>query len=159
VVPALHRCSGSQPRPVLRPSFAHVLEAGPRLTNWPPELWLETTAFHQQFKWFAIGGAILDTSVIVLLAILAVFLRREWPSFGFAVAATLLYAAALATWFSWVAPANAILSTWKPGPVPPDFAAVRNRWESGHMFVASLKFLGFLALITAILTPRHPPFR
>ena len=27
----------------LGPSFAHVLEAGPRLSVWPPQLWRETT--------------------------------------------------------------------------------------------------------------------
>ena len=135
----------------LGPSFAHVLEAVPRLTVWPPELWRQATVFHAQFEWFAVAGATFDTSVIPLLAILAFLLRRERYSFRLAVAATFFYAAALATWFAWVGPANAILATWKPGPVPADFFAVRDRWETGHMVVAGLKFLGFLVLIAATL--------
>ena len=41
----------------LGPSFAHVLEAPPRLTIWSPELWREATVFNGQFQLFAtIGG-------------------------------------------------------------------------------------------------------
>jgi hypothetical protein len=140
----------------LGPSFAHVLEAGPRLTVWTPELWREATVFNAQFEWFAIIGAPLDSGVIVVLAILAFLLRRDKAAGRLAAAATLLYGAALATWFLWVAPANAVLATWRPGPIPADFAAVRLRWETGHMAVAALKFIGFLAAISALLAIRRP---
>ena len=33
----------------LGPSFAHVLESLPRLSQWSPELWRETTVFNSQF--------------------------------------------------------------------------------------------------------------
>ena len=59
----------------LGPSFAHVLEAAPRLTVWPPELWRETTVFNRQFEFFAIVGAPLDVGVIIVLAVLT-WLRR-----------------------------------------------------------------------------------
>jgi hypothetical protein len=50
----------------LGPSFAHLLEAPPRLTAWPPELWREATVFHGQFAYFAIVGAPLDVGAIAL---------------------------------------------------------------------------------------------
>ena len=96
----------------LGPSFAHVLEAVPRLTVWSPELWREVTVFNAQFEYFAIVGAPLDVGVIIVLGILTFLLRGRQRAFRLALLATLLYAAALATWFLWVAPANAVLATW-----------------------------------------------
>ena len=114
----------------LGPSFAHLLEAPPRLTAWPPELWREATVFHGQFAYFAIVGAPLDVGAIVLGAIMTVVVRRRRPAFRLAMAGTILFAVSLATWISVVAPANAILAQWVPGPIPDDFAAVRYRWEA-----------------------------
>jgi len=139
----------------LGPSFAHVLEAVPRLTVWSPELWREVTVFNAQFEYFAIVGAPLDVGVIVVLAILTFLLGGRKRAFRLALAAMLLYAAALATWFLWVAPANAVLATWTRGPVPGDFIAIRDRWETGHMAVAALKFLGFVALSCGLLFVRR----
>jgi hypothetical protein len=139
----------------LGPSFAHVLEATPRLTVWSPELWRETTVFNQQFKYFAIVGAPLDVGVIIILAVLALLLRKQKRAFGLALAATLLYAAALATWFLWVAPANAVLATWTRGPIPADFTAIRGRWETGHMAVTAWKLVGFIALACSLLSIRR----
>ena len=139
----------------LGPSFAHVLEAVPRLMVWSPELWREATVFNAQFEYFAIVGAPLDVGVIIVLAVLTFLLRRRKRAFRLVLAATLLYAAALATWFLWVAPANAVLATWTQGPVPADFAAVRDRWEAGHMAVAVWKLLGFVALACGLLSIRR----
>jgi len=88
-----------------------------------------------------------------------VFPGREWigtmlrirspPSLSLA-------ALSLAVWFGWVSPANAVLATWQPGPIPEDFAAIRNRWETGHVAVAALKLIGFMATVLAI-APRTRP--
>lgn len=67
--------------------------------------------------------------------------------------ATLLYAAALALWFGLVKPANDILATWTPGPIPENFEAVRLRWETGHMAVTAAKALGFISLVSACSVP------
>jgi hypothetical protein len=139
----------------LGPSFAHVLEAVPRLTVWSPELWREATVFNAQFEYFAIVGAPLDVGAVIVLAILAYLVRRERRVFRLVLAAVLLCAAALATWFLWVAPANAVLASWTRGPVPPDFNTVRDSWETGHMAVAAFKFIGFIALACALLPARH----
>ncbi len=87
----------------LGPSFAHLLEAPPRLTAWPPELWREATVFHGQFAYFAIVGAPLDVGAIVLGAIMTVVVRRRRPAFRLAMAGTILFAVSLATWISVVA--------------------------------------------------------
>jgi hypothetical protein len=138
----------------LGPSFAHVLEAAPRLTVWPPELWREATVFHGQFRLFATIGGPLDVGTILGTALLAYALRHERPSFRLALAGGLLFVLGLGVWFAWVAPANGILSTWVPGPVPENFHAVRNRWETGHMAVACLKLLGFMATVLAVTPAR-----
>jgi hypothetical protein len=135
----------------LGPSFAHVLESYPRLTIWPPELWRETTVFSGQFMLFAVVGAPLDLGSILAAFILAFLLRKERPAFRFALAGAVLYAASLATWFTLVAPVNAVLATWTPGPIPEDFEQIRNRWEFGHMTVTAVKFLGLASLVIAVL--------
>jgi len=137
----------------LAPSCAHVLEAPPRLYDWSPVLWRETTVFHGQFALFARIGGPIDVAVIVILAILAWLMRSERPGLWFALAAASLYLVALLCWFTLVASANAVLATWHPGPIPADFGAVRTQWETGHMVVAALKLTGFIALCLAVVIP------
>ena len=136
----------------LGPSFAHLLEAPPRLTAWPPELWREATVFHGQFAYFAIVGAPLDVGAIVLGAIMTVVVRRRRPAFRLAMAGTILFAVSLATWISMVAPANAILAQWVPGPIPDDFAAVRYRWEAGHIAISAIKTAGLCCALAGGLS-------
>ncbi|MGE0753267.1 MAG: DUF1772 domain-containing protein [Variibacter sp.] len=139
----------------LAPSYAHVLEAQPRLAIWPPELWREATVFNAQFWLFAAIGAPIDILAVFVPAILTWQLRRAGDKrrARFALAGTLCFAVALAAWFLLVAPANSILATWTPGPFPADFAAVRWRWESGHMTVAAFKLVGVVLLALACVLP------
>jgi hypothetical protein len=140
----------------LAPSFAHLLEAPPRLGIWTPELWREATVFNSQFMFFLIVGAPVDIAAIVFAALMAYLLRHERTASRFALAGACLLALGLAAWFMLVSPANAILATWKPGPIPADFDNVRLRWETGHMAVAVLKVLGLAAIAAAALMPRLP---
>lgn len=137
------------------PTFAHLLEAYPRLTIWTPELWREATVFNGQFMMFGILGAPLDLGSILVSFVLAYLLRRQRPAFWFALAGAVLYAASLITWLSMVAPANAVLATWEPGPIPENFEAIRNRWETGHMIMTGIKFAGLACLVTAVLFIRR----
>ncbi|HWK68472.1 MAG TPA: DUF1772 domain-containing protein [Rhizobiaceae bacterium] len=136
----------------LGPSFAHVLESVPRLTVWSPDLWRETTVFNQQFVLFAAVGGVLDVAAIICPVALAYLLRRDTPASAYAASAAVLYALALATWFLWVRPANDVLATWTPGPIPQDFEEVRLRWETGHMAVAAIKLGGFVTLVLSLLS-------
>lgn len=130
-------------------SFAHVLEAWPRTFVWPAELWREATVFNRQFVLFLYVGAPLDLAAIGLPAIFAYAVRADRRRLAFAVTASALFAAALIVWASWVAPANDVLARWTPGPLPPDFDAIRSQWESGHIVVAAIKLLGFMAISLA----------
>lgn len=139
------------------PSFAHVLEALPRLRLWSPELWRETTVFNAQFQYFLVVGAPLDVAAIILPIVLAFLVKANGSAFIAVAIGAAFYALALALWFLLVAPANAVLATWTPGPIPTDFAAVQWRWEAGHMAVASAKLVGFAALAFALLLMGRGP--
>ncbi|MBZ9706555.1 DUF1772 domain-containing protein [Mesorhizobium sp. ESP7-2] len=136
----------------LGPSFAHVLESAPRLTRWSPALWREATVFNGQFLLFAIVGAPLDVAAVACPGLLAWLLREDRSAFSFALAATLLYALSLVLWFVLVKPANNVLATWVPGPIPDNFEAIRLRWETGHMAVTAAKAAGFVSLLVALLS-------
>lgn len=70
----------------LGPSFAHVLEAPPRLFVWAPELWREATVFNGQFVLFAKVGGPLDVTTILAACFLSYLLANERPAFWFALA-------------------------------------------------------------------------
>jgi len=132
-----------------------VLESAPRLTQWSPELWRETTVFSGQFRLFAAVGAPLDLAAIACPAVLAFMVRGHRVAVRFALAAVALYAASLGAWFAIVKPANDILATWTQGPMADNFAAIRWQWESGHMVVAAVKLLGFAMLMLSLLSIRR----
>jgi hypothetical protein len=140
------------------PSFAHVLEAWPRLRIWSPELWREATVFNGQFVLFLYVGAPLDVLAIVLPALLAFLARQNGTAALAAGAGAAFYALALLLWFALVSPANHVLATWTPGQVPADFELVRWRWETGHMAVASAKLIGLaFVLLSLMLVARGRP--
>jgi hypothetical protein len=140
------------------PSFAHVLEALPRLTVWSPELWREATVFNAQFRYFLIAGAPLDMLAIAGPAALAFLLRQNGTAALVAGLGAGFFALALLLWFTLVYPANQILATWTPGPIPADFDAVRLRWETGHMAVAAAKLIGLaFILFSLIVAGRRQP--
>jgi hypothetical protein len=139
----------------LGPSFAHVLEAPPRLGTWSPELWREATVFNGQFQLFAWIGGPLDVAAILVTALLVYFLAGDRPAFWFALTGACLLAGGLLAWVTLVAPANTVLATWQAGTLPTSFDAIRWRWESGHMVVAAIKLLAFVAICAATLT-RYP---
>lgn len=132
----------------LAPSLAHAIEAPPRLHQWSLELWREATVFNGQFAVLGILGGPLEIGTIALTGCYAWMLRGQ-AGFRPAVAAFAAFLLALVAWVVVVAPANAALATWAPGPVPPDAAAVRLNWESGHILAAAIKLAGFVLLVIA----------
>jgi hypothetical protein len=139
----------------LAPSLAHVLEAPPRLWVWPLDLWREATVFNGQFAVFGLLGAPLELSAIVASAALAWSLRAKRGGRTAAFAAA-LFGLALVAWVGLVAPANAVLAGWTPGPLPPDAADTRLRWEAGHMVCAALKAAAFVLLAIAAARTHGP---
>ena len=132
----------------LAPSWAHILEAPPRLA-WPLELWRETTVFNAQFAWFALAGGPIDLAAILAIAV-AAWLLRGGRGGRPALLAAILYALALLAWSVIVSRANAELAAWVPGPLPADADAVRGRWEAGHVTVGLLKLAGFGCLAWSV---------
>jgi hypothetical protein len=133
------------------PSFAHVLEAPPRLSTWSPALWREATVFNGQYRMFGLLGGPIDVIAILVTGLVAFLVRHERASFPYALAAAVLPAAGVAVWLTVGAPANGVLATWRPGPIPPEFAAVRGRWEAGHIIIAVIKLVAFAALALSVL--------
>jgi hypothetical protein len=133
----------------LGPSFAHVLEAPPRMREWPQQLWVDATVFHAQFKYFAVVGGSIDVLAILGAGALA-FLVRGQPGFAWAMAAFVLLLLAMCAWIAIVAPTNSVLASWLAGAEQTDFKATRDRWEFGHMAVAALKASGFVALALCV---------
>ena len=133
------------------PSFAHVLEALPRLNVWSPELWREATVFNGQFHLFLVIGAPLDMLAIAAPAALAFVVRGNATAAWVAGLGAAFHALALLLWFLLVFPANQVLATWTLGPIPADFDAVRLRWETGHMAVASAKLIGLAFILFALI--------
>ena len=139
----------------LGPSFAHALESLPRLTKWSPSLWREATVFNGQFLLFAVIGAPLDVAAIACPGLLAWMVRADRPALWFVLASAVLYAVSIALWFALVKPANDVLGTWEPGPIPENFEALRLRWETGHIIIAGTKAAGFISLVVGLLSIRH----
>jgi len=137
-------------------SFAHLMEAPPRFLDWPGELWREATVFHGQYRLFGILGGPIDVSAILLGFVVTYIIgRSDRPAFTLAFAASAVYLIGLVIWLAVVAPANAELATWTPGPLPENFETIRLRWETGHIIIACVKFIGFLLIVSAILSMRR----
>lgn len=141
----------------LAPSLAHALEAPPRLWVWTLDLWREATVFNGQFALFGWIGAPLELATILVVAACA-FLSRRSPGGTLLAWSAFAFVAALAAWIGLVAPANAVLATWTPGPLPGDAAGVRLHWELGHLACAALKLTAFV-LLTMALAGRPPAGR
>jgi hypothetical protein len=131
-------------------AFAHVLEIPGKL-RLPGEVWLTV----QQNLYVAFGpplGAGIEVAAIALTWLAAVLgRRRRRPAFALSVAAGTAVTLGLASWGLVVAPANTVLSAWTAATLPPDWAAVRFRWELGHALHAACLAVGFSALLGAIL--------
>lgn len=70
------------------------------------------------------------------------------------LAATVLYLAALAVWWSVVFPANNEFAGWQEFGVPADWESWRRRWELGHAVMAGLKIIGLALVFQSVLSKR-----
>lgn len=66
-----------------------------------------------------------------------------------ALAAGLLIAVALAVFFAWTYPANLAAENWTR--VPPDWEALRSRWEYSHAADAGLAVLALCLAVLSVL--------
>ncbi|WP_293861316.1 DUF1772 domain-containing protein [uncultured Alsobacter sp.] len=135
-------------------SFAHLVEGPPRLWQWSPALWRDATVFNGQFALFAPVGGVLEIATILGSAGYAAASRHDRRRLRAALVACTLFALGLVVWLAVVAPANAVLATWTPGPLPADFEVLRTRWEGGHAAIAIVKLAAFAALAFATQSGR-----
>ena len=133
----------------LAPSFAHLLEAPPRL-RWPAELWIAVTVFGGQYALFGSIGAVIDVAAVGAAFFLA-RISHNRPGGEFALGGAILLALSLAVWLGVVFPASQVMGGWPQGSAPPDFDGIRARWETGHALMAGLKLTAFASLILAAL--------
>src|SRR4029079_8525509 len=98
----------------------------------------------RRFEWCALIGAPVAVGAIIAAVVLLFLVGDRKPTFPLTVAGVACMAAGRAPLFGGFAPANAVLATWQPGPIPPDFDAIRTRWETGRMVVAAFKLCGFV---------------
>ena len=137
--------------------FCHLMQLPSRL-GWDQYLWVGSTVQGGLYALFGSVGALIGLAAIVVLFLLAYFVREHGrPGFGLSVTAAVLYAAAFVLWWVLVYPANAELAKWVTGPVPADWVTYRDRWEWGHAVIALTELAGFAALVLAVLadTPRN----
>lgn len=131
-------------------SFCHLMQMPVRL-SWEPSLWMQTTNFGGLYFLFGRIGAAIDVLAILAAAALVFLTRHRRASFSLTLLGAALMAAGLAMWFGFVAPMNAIMTTWLPGSVPENFADVRNQSEFAHASIAVAKIAGLTALLLSVL--------
>jgi hypothetical protein len=139
--------------------LCHLLQLPARM-GWDQYLWVGSTVQGGLYALFGSIGAIIGLVAILVLFILAYFVREHGrPGFTFALAAAILYASAFALWWVLVYPANVELASWVNGPVPADWTEVRSRWECGHAIISLVELAGFAALVWSVLEDTAPQTR
>jgi hypothetical protein len=136
--------------------FCHLLQL-PARTGWDQYLWVGSTVQGGLYAMFGSVGAVIDVTAVIVLALLAYFVREHGrPGFRLALSAAILFALALVLWWVLVYPVNVELAKWVNGPVPADWTGYRARWEWGHAIIALIELAGFAALVASVLADTSP---
>ena len=131
--------------------LCHLMQLPARMA-WDQYLWVGSTVQGGLYAMFGTIGAVIDVATVIVLALLAYFVREHRrPGFRLALAAVVLFAFALVLWWVLVYPVNVELAKWVNGPVPADWTEYRSRWEWGHAVISLLELAGFAALVASVL--------
>lgn len=126
--------------------FAHVLE-WPQKQHYSGSLYVRLQ--ESLYVWFGNLGGVLYVASVVVTVVLAVLVRhRAGTRVPVAVAAG-AQVVALATFLAIIYPVNLRLPVRGGGTVPPDWTALRDRWEFGH----TIGFVLFTASFVLLLVP------
>jgi hypothetical protein len=125
--------------------LAHVLEMGRKL-HFAADEYL----FVQQLYrgWAFVGVAMF--LALLTSAWWTIRLRQAGRPFGWAALGALAIAAAVGVFFAATFPVNRATADWTT--LPPDWEALRKRWEYSHAVGAGLMFLALTALAVAAVT-------
>jgi hypothetical protein len=133
----------------LAPGAAHMLEL-PIKMGYPPELYARVTS--SLYALFGSVGAAMQVAAVVAAMLLAYRARRQRPAGRFLLSATCLIVSVL-LWTATVAPVNAEWSRitgQEPAVVVASYAALRSKWEYGHMAAFIAWFVGFASLLWTV---------
>lgn len=135
----------------LAPGAAHVMELPIKL-GYSAEQYAQVTS--TLYGWFGSVGGAVQVAAVLAGATLAYRLRGTATASTAAAAAVALIVS-LALWGALVAPVNAAWSGLSPtdSGFAAQYAALRNRWEYGHVaaFIAWLTgWLGLVAVVTRL---------
>ena len=135
--------------------FCHLMQLPARM-GWDQYLWVGSTVQGGLYAMFGTAGAIIDIVTVITLVLLAFLIHEHArPGFRLALAAAVLYAAALLSWWALVYPVNVELAKWVNGPVPGDWADWRALWEWGQAANGLAQLAGFAALIASVLVTKE----
>jgi hypothetical protein len=129
----------------LAPGFAHLLEL-PAKMRYSAELYTQVTS--SLYALFGSVASVVQLAAVAAAAALTYFSRRS-PEFVYRLLGTMSLAASILLWAATVAPVNAawaeaLRST--PQIAQAAYAALRNRWEYGHVAAFIAWFVGYCAL-------------
>ena len=130
-------------------SFSHVLEMGPKMQADGVQ-WLGYQ--HTLYRRFATVGGAIEAAAVLATIVVAWLVREEGPAFPLAMLAALMLAAAF--FVVWIFVTNAVnrrTAAWTEAALPADWPRWRARWEYSHAVRFALQFLGFVALLCALL--------
>ncbi|MFT3926979.1 MAG: SgcJ/EcaC family oxidoreductase [Myxococcales bacterium] len=130
---------------------AHVLEMSPKMDLEP---WLYSVVNASLYRWFVAVGGVYGVLALVAVWGLVVSARKVPAIFHKATVAAVLLSAAFLSWLVLVLPVNravAWMAGKDPALLPVLWAALRPRWEYGHVIGFVLGLLGFCTLAAAVV--------
>ncbi|MBI1211851.1 MAG: DUF1772 domain-containing protein [Alphaproteobacteria bacterium] len=131
----------------LVPSGAHLFELPHKIVMSQDQYFIVQGIYA---GWSAFGFVLIP-ALIVNLGLAYVMRSQPWPALLSLVAGVLI-AATLATFFTWIYPANQATANWTT--VPADWETLRSQWEHTHALNAVLTFAAFAALTLALIVRR-----
>lgn len=123
--------------------FAHVLEWAPK-ASYSGSLYVRLQ--ESLYVWFGNVGGVIYVLAIVACVVLAILQRRDRSTRVPVAVAAVLEVVALIVFFTVVYPVNFHFPVHGSGAVPPDWTALRDRWELGHAIGFVLFTAAFILL-------------
>jgi hypothetical protein len=135
-----------------------LVPAGAHLFELPNKIGLPRDAYFTAqglYRGWALFGFVLFAALAANLGLAAALRRRRSPRGArLALAAGLLIALVLVVFFAWTYPASLATENWTRAP--PDWEALRRRWEYSHAANAGLTFLALCLAVLSVLDANGP---
>ena len=130
-----------------------LVPAGAHLFELPNKIGLPRDAYFAAqglYRGWALFGLVWAGALAANLGLAAVLRRRlRGAAARFALAAGLLVVLAFAVFFAWTLPANLATESWTR--MPPDWEALRRRWEYSHAANAGLLFVALCSVVLSVV--------